>query len=271
MKKLLLIMILAISVALSGCSSKNDEEVGNAETGLESNSIENQEEEVGKDHIQTEDQEESEDTEKPKKDKLEETAKEIERNIFEKIEGSEEDSEKLAEEIPWEIESEKSAQEKEGAEAPIEEKANGLHIQGKVKNPLSLNLDDLKAMNDIIFKGNFYSLNNFGTRAYTEFKGVNLWSLLKSKAEISDEATKVKIIASDGYEMQFTVEQVKRQDYIDETDDTAKFPMIIAWEENGEEYDLDDGLPFKLVIGQKEPGDVNKPQWVSNIEKILVE
>ncbi len=28
--------------------------------------------------------------------------------------------------------------------------------------------------------------------------------------------------------------------------------MIIAWEENGQEYDLEEGPPFKLVIGQKE-------------------
>jgi hypothetical protein len=25
------------------------------------------------------------------------------------------------------------------------------------------------------------------------------------------------------------------------------------------------------VVGQKEPGDINKPQWVSNIDLILVE
>lgn len=46
--------------------------------------------------------------------------------------------------------------------------------------------------------------------------------------------------------------------------------MIIAWEEKGIEYDVADGPPYKLIVGQK-PGDVNKPQWVSNIDRIIVE
>ena len=47
--------------------------------------------------------------------------------------------------------------------------------------------------------------------------------------------------------------------------------MIIAWEENGIEYDVAYGPPYKLIVGQKEAGDVNKPQWVSNIDRIIVE
>ena len=71
--------------------------------------------------------------------------------------------------------------------------------------------------------------------------------------------------------MEFTLEQVKRQDYIDETNPVAKYPMIIAWEENDEEYNSKEGAPYKLVVGQKEAGDVNKPQWVSNIDRIVIE
>ena len=71
--------------------------------------------------------------------------------------------------------------------------------------------------------------------------------------------------------MEFTVDQVKKQDYMDETNPDNKYPMIIAWEENGEEYDTEEGAPFKLVVGQKQAGDVNKPQWVSNIDKIVIE
>lgn len=299
MRKFLLIIFLAISVTLFGCSSKDNEEVGNIETEEESRITGSEEIETGKEdegeletseadedlkkESQDNDLQEAEDNEdqgegqdpeekqeaeeaedKKGEEQLKETEKKIEKEVSEKIEGdSKGEPEKPIEESPSKAESEK--------ESPTEEKVNGLHIQGKVGKPISLNLDDLKAMNDIIFKGSFYSLNNFGTTAHTEFKGVNLWSLLNSKAEILDDASKIRIIATDGYEMNFTVAEVKRQDYIDETDDSVKLPMIIAWEENGEEYDLDDGLPFKLVIGQKEAGDINKPQWVSNIEKIVVE
>lgn len=285
MKKFLMIILLVISMTLSACSSKDNQElVGEVEEN-QSTSIEN--EEVDKnledEHIESledeekildENSEESEEKEKEEeskdskeKDQLDESTKKIEEKTEELKEKAPENP---GDKVLVKTETKKVEPEKK-AEAPKVEKANALHIEGKVGKAISLNLDDLKAMNDIIFKGNFYSLNNFGTTAHTEFKGVNLWSLLKSKAEILDSGSKVKIIASDGYEMEFTVEEVKKQDYIDETDSGAKFPIIIAWEENGEEYDLSDGLPFKLVIGQKQAGDINKPQWVSNIEKIVVE
>lgn len=156
-------------------------------------------------------------------------------------------------------------------EKTVDERKNTLKIQGKVNNQLSLSLAELQEFTDIGFSGTFYSLNNFGTTDYTDFKGVNLWLLLKDKAGILDSATRVKIIALDGYEVQFTIGQVKRSDYIDETDQDVKLPIIIAWQENGEDYSTSDGPPYKLVIGQKEPGDINKPQWVSNIDKIIVE
>jgi DMSO/TMAO reductase YedYZ molybdopterin-dependent catalytic subunit len=146
-----------------------------------------------------------------------------------------------------------------------------LKISGLTDNELSLSLEELKAMDELIFEADFYSLNSFGTTGYTHFKGINLWGLLEKKALIKNEASVVTVVAQDGYKIQFTVEQVKKQDYIDETNAETKYPMIVAWEENGEEYSQDKGAPFKLVVGQKEAGDINKPQWVSNIDSIVVE
>ena len=87
---------------------------------------------------------------------------------------------------------------------------------------------------------------------------------------IKAEASKISIVAQDGYSMEFTIDQIKME-YMDETNPDNKYPVIIAWEENGEEYSTDEGAPYKLVVGQKEPGDVNKPQWVSNIDVIIIE
>lgn len=159
---------------------------------------------------------------------------------------------------------------------PVEENSTEedevvLKIEGLVGNELSLSLNELKEMNDLIFEADFYSLNSFGTTGYTHFKGINLWNLLELNALVSDDASIVTVVAQDGYKMEFTIDQVKKQDYIDETNPDNKYPMIIAWEEDQEEYDVEGGAPFKLVVGQKEAGDVNKPQWVSNIDKILVE
>ena len=149
-----------------------------------------------------------------------------------------------------------------------EDEKNILKIKGLVTSDIKLSLNDLKSMNDIIFEADFYSLNSYGTTGYTHFKGVKLWNLLENL--IKPEASKVIITAQDGYSMDFTLEQVKME-YMDETNPDNKYPMIIAWEENGEEYSADEGAPYKLVVGQREPGDVNKPQWVSNIDIIIIE
>lgn len=250
---LLIIIILAISLSLTGCKSKT----------------ENNEVLIG-----TEEQETEKDI------TIEEETTEEDSNIEEELEEEQEDDEKVESQDNKAVEeaSEKSEdvneESKAGGEAEdklTDADEHVLKIEGNVGSEKSLKLRDLKAMENIIFKGEYYSINNFGTTRHTNFNGVNLWGLLEQEAQISSAATKVTIIAIDGYKMEFTIEQVKKQDYIDETKPEVKFPMIIAWEENGQEYDSEEGHPFKLVVGQKEAGDVNKPQWVSNIDKIIVE
>lgn len=289
---ILLIMLLAISIILSGCSSKDDEtideEVSKGETTTKTEKEKDQELDEGiaetleTEEIQLEDQkEEIEEDEKPEGIEGEKRVVAEISSEVEKQNSKEKTTEKVKEKPtenrtentpkkPIEKPTVKIEDNKKEDNTPENVKLNALKIEGKIKNPLNLSLDELKDMKDILFKGDFYSLNSFGTTAHTQFKGVNLWSLLSQKAKISSDATKVTIIATDGYKMEFSVEQVSKQDYIDETNPEAKLPMIIAWEENGEEYDIDDGVPFKLVVGQREAGDVNKPQWVSNIDKIVV-
>ncbi|GMG96000.1 molybdopterin-dependent oxidoreductase [Tepidimicrobium xylanilyticum] len=249
--KLVIIIILNISLSLTGCKSKDRSE--NIAIDLEQEKMVDlaEEEEMGTD-----------------------TGGEVtpteEEAVQEEIEEVEEE-EVVKEETTDQAQKPKETEpQKADEEEVVEEEAALLKIEGKVGKELKLTLKDLKAMDDIIFQADYYSINNFGTTAHTNFKGVNLWKLLE-KANISSEAAKVSIIATDGYSMEFTVEEVKRQDYIDETDPNKKLPMIIAWEENGVEYDPVEGPPFKLIVGQKEAGDVNKPQWVSNIDRIVVE
>lgn len=138
-----------------------------------------------------------------------------------------------------------------------------------INNPLSLSLDELKAMKDQVVEDDFFSLNSYGTKEYFHFKGVRLAAVLQ-KAGLKKEAATVTVAASDGYKLELSVEQALKEDYIDEQDPAKKYPVIIAWQENGSDYDTAAGYPFRLVIGQKEAGDVNKPQWVMNIAKISV-
>lgn len=139
-----------------------------------------------------------------------------------------------------------------------------------VETSIKISLEEMKEMKDYYFEDDFFSLNSFGTTEYFSFKGIRIKGLLE-KAKIKEDATSVKFIASDGYEIELSIEEVLKEDYIDEQDPSKKYPVIIAWHENGSDYDEIKGLPFRLVIGQKEPGDVNKPQWVQNIAKIIID
>ncbi|HOK50203.1 MAG TPA: molybdopterin-dependent oxidoreductase, partial [Sedimentibacter sp.] len=206
----------------------------------------------------------------PEAEEDEKAEVDVSENVSE--EAAEPEAEEATEEIPGREEPirEEVSEEGQAGEEQGENIENALKIKGLVEKELSLTLDELKAMDDIIFEADFYSLNNFGTTGYTRFKGVKLWDLLKNEAIIKAEASKISIIAQDGYSVEFTPEQVQME-YMDETNPDNKYPMIIAWEENGQEYSPDEGNTYKLVVGQKEPGDINKPQWVSNIDLILVE
>ncbi|MCR3955249.1 MAG: molybdopterin-dependent oxidoreductase [Gudongella sp.] len=157
------------------------------------------------------------------------------------------------------------------AEPQIVQEGPLLKVEGRVSTPLSLDLSQLKSMDSLIYSADYYWLNSFGSTGHTSFKGIKLWGLLTEEAGIGSDAQTVRIVATDGYEMTFTVDQIRKQDYIDETDDSKKLPVIVAWQEDGSQYDSDKGPPYKLVVGQKEAGDVNKPQWVSNIDRIIVE
>lgn len=146
-----------------------------------------------------------------------------------------------------------------------------LQIEGSaVVKPITLSLDELKAMKDYYIEDDFFSLNSYGTKEYFHFKGVKIKAVL-DKVGINKDYATISFIASDGYKQELTLEQASREDYIDEQNPDKKYPVIIAWHENGKDYDAEKGAPFRLVIGQKEPGDVNKPQWVQNVAKIVID
>ncbi len=152
-----------------------------------------------------------------------------------------------------------------------EDEGSSLLIEGSgADGQVVMTLEELKAMSEAYVEDDFFSLNSYGTKEYFHFRGVKLKAIL-DKAGLKDTAATVKFVASDGYEHEITAEQALREDYIDEQNPDKKYPVIIAWHENGKDYDAEKGAPFRLVMGQKEPGDVNKPQWVQNVSRIIIE
>ncbi len=156
--------------------------------------------------------------------------------------------------------------------AVVEEEQSFITIEGPgVEIEVRLSLEELQSMSDDLVEDDYFSINTYGTEEYFHFKGVWVWAILEKKAELKEEATAVSFIAEDGYTVTYTLDEVRRDDYIDQNDPDKKYKMILAWEENHRAYDPAEGNPFRLVNGQREPGDVNKPLWVSQVQTIKVE
>jgi len=189
----------------------------------------------------------------------------------EEIKTTEKTEEKEEKNVQNVVEKPESAKPISGTDVSLNE-TDFLTIEGSgVKEKMQFSLSYIKKMTSGYVEDDFFSLNNWGTKEYFSFKGVSLWYLLNEKAGLGENTRMVIITAEDGYEVSYTLEEVKRQDYINEENPEQKYPMIIAWEENGKAYDPAEGYPFRFVVGQKEPGDINKQYWVMNVKTIKVE
>lgn len=145
-------------------------------------------------------------------------------------------------------------------------------IQGTgVAAPVSFTMAELKKMAEGLVEADYFALNSYGTKEYFHYKGVWVWHLLRDQVGLKDEAVKVTFIGEDDYTVSFDLEDVKKEDYIDEHNPAANYKMILAWEQDGEEFDPAQGNPFQLVIGQYEPGWANKPYWVRNVKTIRID
>lgn len=277
-KHTIIIISLLLVFLLTACNNSETPSVGSEGLGKASHNeqIEQQGEEGFKE--EAEDERENE----VNIDNEEEAAKE-DNNETDKQSSSKSDEEQSEDKSQSNVKSEPEKESKTEANQPTSQTVNSeiqeektenqivLEISGTgVDNPIKISLDEMKKMSDYYFEDDFFSLNSYGTTEYFYFKGVRMKGLLE-KAKLNANAATVKFVASDGYAIELTLEEVLKEDYIDEQDSSKKYPVIIAWHENGKDYDEARGLPFRLVIGQKEPGDVNKPQWVQNIAKIIVD
>lgn len=113
-----------------------------------------------------------------------------------------------------------------------------------------------------------------------QYQGISVAYLLK-EAGLKSEAKSVKISCSDGVMMNFTVEELLKQDYVNEVDN-AKLNVILAFSKNGTPmvpskssagYTAavgNDGGPLRLMIGQKAKGERNSPKCLQNVSAIEV-
>ncbi|WP_352419115.1 molybdopterin-dependent oxidoreductase [Proteiniborus sp.] len=283
-KQVTIIISIFLIFLLTACSNSETPSVGNENLG-EDSQVEQPVKQVGE--VSEAEQEEfesevSKDTEENEEVANEEDKDKTDDQSESKADANKDDEQKSQLDIKSEPEKENNTEPNDSEQSTNSIVDSGideedtvdkvvLELSGTgVDNPIKLSLDEIKRMTDYYYEDDFFSLNSFGTTEYFSFKGIRMKGLLE-KVKIKESATTVKFIASDGYEIELTIEDVLKEDYIDEQDPSKKYPVIIAWHENGKDYDEARGLPFRLVIGQIEPGDVNKPQWVQNIAKIIID
>lgn len=145
-----------------------------------------------------------------------------------------------------------------------------------VKGPLledeiHLSLSQLMAMEEGMVEADYFSINSYGTEEYTSFKGVWVWHLFQELDIVLEEEARIRFTAEDGYETEYSLAEIKRDDYMNQKHPEKKYRMILAFKEEGELYDPEDGNPFRLVRGQKEVGETNKPYWISQVKTITID
>lgn len=158
-----------------------------------------------------------------------------------------------------------------GCTSSVEPPADALIIEGKaVKGQTFFTLDKLKSMQDGLVEADYCSVNTYGTREYTHFKGIWVGHIL-NELNLKANAEQVTFIAEDGYTAEYSIENAIRDDYIDDQNPETKYKMILAWEVNGRELDPRMGMPLQLVVGQRHPGEANKPYWVRTVKTIRID
>lgn len=138
-----------------------------------------------------------------------------------------------------------------------------------VKKEMSFSLSEIKAMTQATVEAYYFSKGKVPKESTNLFRGIKLYYILNDVVGLNNNAKKVTITAEDGYAVTFSLNDVKSA-YIDETDPSKTLYMILAYQEDGKAYNLAEGSPIRLVMGQKIAGEYNRLNWVRNVIKIEV-
>ncbi len=92
-----------------------------------------------------------------------------------------------------------------GCTSAVEPPADALIIEGKaVKGQTFFTLDKLKSMQDGLVEADYCSVNTYGTREYTHFKGIWVGHIL-NELNLKANAEQVTFIAEDGYTAEYSI------------------------------------------------------------------
>ncbi len=125
---------------------------------------------------------------------------------------------------------------------------NTLTISGegtRIDGEEVIKLSDLEGKQTIAETGVYSILKSAdGEASQQKFRGINLYKLLQSYG-LKPNADKVVVICSDGTKKEFTVEEVRKSDYVNSVTGDADLSMILAYgSAAADNPDDEDGLPL---------------------------
>lgn len=146
-----------------------------------------------------------------------------------------------------------------------------LTIRGDgVSREVTFTRAELEAMSDGISQNIYSVTNNFPTDKVMYRKGVAL-SYLLGKAGVKDTARQIKFISSDGYNRNFTCQELlENRYYFPAGGAKEKVPVIIAFSDSSKGFNSMSNIELALTMGQRVKGEQNNPWFVKYLQAIEV-
>jgi DMSO/TMAO reductase YedYZ molybdopterin-dependent catalytic subunit len=127
-----------------------------------------------------------------------------------------------------------------------------INITGTVTTPIVLTGENITNFETVTVNAAFAPGGE--PQRTSDWTGTKLWSILQA-AGISESASKITVVAIDGYTRDFTVTQVK------------DLNILIGFKENGEYFSPVMGQPFRLIVPVEDfKWGQNWVRWISEIE-----
>ncbi len=159
-----------------------------------------------------------------------------------------------------------------------------LHISGSgVRNGHTVTVGELEFMQNYILTGEYCLAKSETNKESALFRGLDIYEYLLREVGFTAGADQITFRATDGFERTFDLEEISKNDYINEETGADNLRVMLAFgksevplvpEKSSGGYVADvgnHGGPLYLIVGQSEAGDLNSGKLVKNVSEIIVD
>ena len=157
-----------------------------------------------------------------------------------------------------------------------------LHISGDgVRKEHTVTVGELEFMQNYIFTGVYCLAKSETIKESAPFRGIDIYEYLRREVGFTAGADEITFKA-DGFEKTFSLEEISKNDYINEVTGDENLRVMLAFgknekplvpDEDSDGYEAaagNSGGPLCLIVGQTAPGDSNRGKSVKSVTEIVV-